>query len=86
MNISITEIIGYIGATLTTLAFLPQAIKTIKNKQTKDISLLMYVIFVIGITFWFIYGVMLQAWPIILANLVSFCLSGTILILKLKYK
>lgn len=81
-----TEIIGYIGAILTTLAFVPQAIKTIKYKHTKDISLLMYIIFVVGISFWFAYGVLLNSMPIILANAVSFCLSGTILILKIKYK
>jgi len=80
------EIIGYIGAILTTLAFVPQAIKTIRYKHTKDISLLMYIIFVIGISFWFAYGVLLNSMPIILANAVSFCLSGTILILKIKYK
>jgi len=81
-----TEIIGYIGAILTTLAFVPQAIKTIKYKHTKDISLLMYIIFVLGISFWFAYGVLLNSMPIILANAISFCLSGTILILKIKYK
>lgn len=82
----LTEIIGYIGAALTTLAFVPQAIKTIRDKHTKDISLFMYIIFVLGISFWFVYGVMLNSMPIILANAISFCLSGTILILKIKYK
>lgn len=82
----LTEIIGYIGAILTTMAFVPQTIKTIRLKQTKDISLLMYIIFVLGISFWFVYGILINSMPIILANLVSFCLSGTILILKIKYK
>ncbi|MGB9702888.1 MAG: SemiSWEET transporter [Candidatus Kapaibacteriota bacterium] len=80
------SLIGYIAATLTTFAFLPQMIKTIRYKETKDISLGMYVIFVIGISAWLIYGFLLNAMPIILANIVSFCLAFTILILKIKYK
>jgi MtN3 and saliva related transmembrane protein len=80
------EIFGYIAAFCTTLAFVPQAAKTIKEKQTKDISLAMYVIFTIGIAFWLVYGLLINSMPIIAANIVTLLLAGTILIMKIKYK
>jgi MtN3 and saliva related transmembrane protein len=77
---------GYVAALLTTLAFVPQAIKTIHSKDTRSISLGMYVVFTIGIAFWLAYGIVLHSWPMILSNIVTFCLSATILAMKLKYK
>ncbi|MCX7737728.1 MAG: SemiSWEET transporter [Candidatus Kapabacteria bacterium] len=79
-------ILGLIAATLTTFAFLPQMLKAIINRHTKDISLLTYIIFVIGIILWFIYGIIKNDLPIILANIVSFIFAFTILILKIIYK
>jgi len=81
-----TQIIGIIAAILTTISFLPQAIKAIKTKDTKGISLTMYTLFFLGVTLWLIYGVLMKDLPIILANSITFLLSGTILILKVKYK
>ena len=78
--------IGLIAATLTTIAFLPQVIKAYKYKQTKDISLIMYIIFVLGIISWLIYGILISDLPIILANTVSLVLSSSVLILKIRYK
>ncbi|MBI9034711.1 MAG: SemiSWEET transporter [Bacteroidales bacterium] len=78
--------IGLIAATLTTFAFLPQAIQIIKTKHTHDISLVMYVIITLGISLWLIYGIMIQSLPIILANSVSVIFTGVILIMKIKYK
>ena len=75
-----TEIIGYIAAFLTTYSFLPQVIKTYKNNNTDGISLKMYLIFVVGILMWLIYGIMLQQYPTIVANSVTLILSGLILI------
>ncbi len=80
------EIFGYCAAVLTTLAFVPQAFKTIKEKETKDISLAMYIIFTLGIACWLAYGLMISSMPIIAANAVTLFLAGTILIMKLKYK
>ena len=77
---------GYVAATLTTLAFVPQAIKTIRSKDTRSISLGMYVVFTVGIGFWLAYGFVLDSWPMILSNIVTFGLSATILAMKLKYK
>ena len=77
---------GYVAATLTTLAFVPQAWKTIRTKDTRSISLGMYVVFTIGLGFWLAYGIVLDSIPMILSNIVTFGLSATILAMKLKYK
>lgn len=79
------EWFGYAAAVLTTLAFVPQALKTIRTRNTASISLTMYVVFSIGVAFWLAYGIALGSWPMILANIVTFALAATILGLKLKY-
>jgi MtN3 and saliva related transmembrane protein len=76
---------GYVAATLTTLAFVPQAIKTIRSRDTRSISLGMYVVFTIGLAFWLVYGIFLHSWPMILSNTVTLGLSSTILALKLRH-
>ncbi len=76
---------GYLAAVMTTLAFVPQAAKTIRTKDTRSISLGMYVVFTIGIGFWLIYGIALDSMPMILSNIVTFVLSATILTMKLKH-
>lgn len=80
------SIFGFIGAACTTIAFLPQTLKIIKTKSTKDVSLIMYIIYVIGISCWLTYGIMINDYPIIGANVISFMFAVTILGLKLKYK
>lgn len=79
-------IIGLIAATHTTIAFLPQAIKSIKTKQTKDLSLAMYTMLTIGVFLWLVYGLLTRDLPIIAANTITFLFSVAILILKIKYK
>ncbi len=79
------EWLGYLAATLTTLAFVPQAVKTIRSRDTRGISLGMYVVFTIGIVCWFGYGIALGSWPMILANAVTFVLAAVILGLKLRH-
>ena len=76
---------GYVGATLTTLSFLPQAIKTIRTRDTRGISLGMYAVFTVGVAFWLGYGIVLHSWPMIVSNIVTFVLSSTILVLKLRH-
>ena len=82
----IIKYIGFFAAFCTTIAFLPQAIKVFKSKSTKDISLYMFLIFTIGVLSWFVYGLIINDWPVILANAVTLVLSLFILIYKLKYK
>lgn len=78
--------IGTIAACLTTGAFLPQAIKVIKTKDTAGISLMMYMMNVIGIFLWFVYGLTIHDMALICANGITFVLSSIILTCKLKYK
>ena len=68
---------------LTTIAFLPQVIKSWKTRSTRDISLGMFTILNTGIVLWLVYGLMLNSLPLILANAVTLGLTGTIMILKL---
>ena len=79
------EWLGYLAATCTTLSFVPQAVKTIRTRNTSGISLGMYVVFTFGIVCWFGYGIFLQSWPMIASNAVTFLLAATILALKLKH-
>ena len=81
----LVTIIGLIGAILTTIGFLPQMIKVIQTKQTRDISLGMYIIMIIGAVFWLTYGIILSSIPIIFANSISFVFVLIILIMKIKY-
>lgn len=79
-------IIGLIAATCTTIAFLPQVIQVIRTKHTKDLSLAMYIILTIGVALWFIYGLLIEDLPIIIANAITLILASIILGMKLKYK
>jgi MtN3 and saliva related transmembrane protein len=79
------DLIGYVAAALTTSSFVPQAIKTIRSRDTRAISLGMYVTFTIGIALWFVYGVTLGSWPVILSNVLTFLLAAVILALKIRY-
>lgn len=79
------ELIGYAAATLTTAAFVPQAIKTLRTRDTRSISLGMYVTFTTGIALWFCYGLVLGSWPMIIANVITFGLAGSILLLKIRH-
>lgn len=79
------NLLGYTAAVLTTSAFAPQTLKTIRSRDTQGISLWMYVIFTIGITLWLLYGLAANAWPIVIANAVTLPLAATNLVLKLRY-
>jgi len=81
----ITQIIGMGAACLTTCSFLPQAIKVIRTRQTKDLSLAMYVAFTAGVALWLAYGVLLGQWPVILANAVTLLLAAIILTMKIRH-
>ena len=78
--------IGSIAACFTTLAFVPQAVKVIKTKDTAGISLGMYIMSVTGILLWAIHGLRIQDMALLIANSITFVLSSIILVYKLKYK
>ena len=75
---------GYSAACLTTVAFLPQVIKTIRSRKTDEISLVMYILFCTGVLCWLIYGVLIADIPLIIANGITLLLALVILCLKIK--
>tara|TARA_R110000868_G_scaffold19374_5_gene83535 strand:- start:293 stop:577 length:285 start_codon:yes stop_codon:yes gene_type:complete len=75
--------IGYIAATLTTISFVPQAIKTIRTRDTEGISVLMYLGFAVGVFLWMVYGFVRDDMVIIVANAVTFLLALPILVIAL---
>lgn len=77
--------LGMLAGTLTTIAFLPQLIRTWQSKSTKDISLGMFLIFTGGVVLWLIYGVLINSLPVMLANGLTFLLASAILVLKIRY-
>jgi len=80
-----SDLIGMIAGTLTTIAFVPQVWRVWKTRSTGDISLGMYAVFTAGVVFWLAYGLLLEAWPIIIANIITLVLTGTVLFLKLRH-
>ncbi len=80
------DLIGYLAATLTTASFVPQALHTFRSKDVRGISLGMYSVFTLGIGLWLIYGLLIQAWPIVIANCITLLLAGAILGMKIKYQ
>jgi MtN3 and saliva related transmembrane protein len=77
--------VSALAATLTTAAFVPQALHVIRSKETKAISLLMYVAFAAGVGFWLLFGVLIENWPMIVANTITLGLALTILAMKIRY-
>jgi MtN3 and saliva related transmembrane protein len=78
------EIIGYCAAFLTTIAFLPQAIQSWRTRDLSGISVGMYSLFTVGVGLWLIYGLIIEKWPLIVANALTFALALSILVLKLR--
>ncbi|MCL2707278.1 MAG: SemiSWEET transporter [Dehalococcoidia bacterium] len=73
------KIIGIIAAIFTTASFVPQAVRTIRTKDTSGISLAMYILFTTGVLLWLLYGIYISEIAIILANSVTFVLASVIL-------
>lgn len=78
------ELIGSVAGICTTICLVPQVLKVRKTRRTEDLSLLMYVVFVIGIFLWLIYGLFINSTPIIAANAVTLLFGLYILIMKLR--
>ena len=79
------EFFGYFAAILTTLAFLPQLIKTLKTQKADDVSLITLIMFLTGVLSWVIYGYKISSVPILMANIITFILNLLILIFKLNF-
>lgn len=80
------DLLGYFAAILTTVSFVPQAWHTFRTRDVRGISLAMYSVFTLGVACWLGYGLMLRAWPIVVANLITLILASTILGMKLRYR
>jgi MtN3 and saliva related transmembrane protein len=85
-ELALADTIGTLAGTLTTVSFLPQVVKTWRSRSTSDISLAMFVAFCTGVALWLVYGLMVGAWPVIIANFVTLILAGVILGLKIRHR
>lgn len=78
-------VIGFIAATLTTLAFIPQVIKVWNTRSARDVSVGMYSLFTAGVALWLTYGLLIESWPVIVANSITLVLAGAVLVMKVKF-
>lgn len=83
---SLLDFIGFIAAVLTTASFVPQAWHTFQTRDVRGISLGMYSAFTAGVACWLVYGLLLGAWPIVIANCITLTLAAAILVMKLRYR
>lgn len=81
-----SELVGYLAATLTTCSFVPQAWLTFRTRDVRGISLGMYSAFTLGVALWLLYGVLMAAWPIVIANAITLALASVVLGFKLRYR
>ena len=79
------DIIGTVAAVLTTASFVPQTVHTFRTRDVSGISLVMYSAFTAGVALWLVYGLLLNAWPIVIANAITVTLAAAILVMKLRY-
>ena len=79
----ITNLVGSLAAICTTIAFVPQAYQSYKTRDLSGISLPMYSTFTLGVALWLVYGLLIQNWPIIVANAITLGLSSFVLVLKI---
>lgn len=82
---TLADWIGGTAAILTTGAFIPQAWKVWRTRHTTDISRGMYILFTTGVALWLAYGLLLDSWPIIIANAITLLLAGSVLWMKIKF-
>ena len=85
MSMSMITIIGLVAAACTTFSFVPQALRIIRIRETRDISLLMCVSLEAGIFLWFVYGILLGNIPIMLANGITLIFTTIVLMLKIRF-
>ncbi|HMR56497.1 MAG TPA: SemiSWEET transporter [Cyclobacteriaceae bacterium] len=80
------KLIGLVAGFLTTVAFVPQVIKTWRSKSARDLSLVMFLLFCTGVFLWMIYGIMINELPVILWNIITLLLALIILLFKIRFK
>ena len=82
---SLADIVGFIAAVLTTISFLPQALRVWRTRETRGISLGMYSVFSTGVALWVLYGLLAPSYPVLIANLVTLVFAVSILVMKVRY-
>ena len=85
MTTVLIDVVGSVAAVLTTASFVPQAWHSFKTRDVSGISLGMYSVFTVGVALWLLYGVLLQSWPLMIANSITLALAATILGMKLRF-
>ena len=86
MSTVLIDLVGSLAACLTTAAFVPQAWLSFKTRDVSGISLGMYSVFTVGVALWLAYGLLLHAWPLIIANSITLALALAILVMKLRFR
>lgn len=86
MTKDMIQMLGLVAGALTTIAFLPQVVKTWKSRSAKDLSLSMFSIFTLGVGLWLIYGILDNNVPVIAANLITLMLAATLLVFKFRFR
>ncbi|WP_417810929.1 SemiSWEET transporter [Thalassospira alkalitolerans] len=85
MVLTFDTVLGLVAGSLTTLAFLPQVVRTWRTRSTADISLVMFLVLCSGIALWLVYGLVRGDWPVIIANGLTLVLASTILFFKIRH-
>jgi len=85
IQVNANSLIGFLAGTICTISFLPQVIRILRTKNTKDLSLPTFLLFSLGISIWLIYGLLIKDMPVIAANAVTLILALTIVFLKMKH-
>ena len=83
---TLVDAVGALAAILTTISFVPQAWHSFRTRDVSGISLGMYSVFTVGVALWLLYGWLLGAWPIVIANIVTLVLALAILAMKLRFR
>lgn len=86
MQINLIDAVGYAAASLTTISFVPQVIRSWQSKDLTGVSLLMYSFFTLGVALWLMYGILLESFPVVVANTITLLLASMVLFLKIKHK
>lgn len=83
---TIRLIVGAIAGTLCTISFIPQVLRVYRTKNARDLSLVTFIMFSLGVSLWFVYGLLIEELPVIIANGLTLILGLFIVAMKLRYK
>lgn len=81
---ALLDTVGFLAATLTTVAFVPQVWKSWKSRDLSGISLPMYTLFTLGVSLWLLYGLLIGSWPVVTGNTITLALASIVLVLKIR--